>query len=218
MFADFDLTHFLFSMTALMICFTIHEFAHAYSAYRAGDDTAKHAGRVSLNPIDHLDPMGTIMMVISSISGFGIGWGKPVPVNPFRLRRPRWDNLMVSLWGPLSNLITAAVVGTVLRFTSEAMIRSGSPLAVNGEMLLEYITLISIGLAVFNLLPIPPLDGSHIVSALLPIESAKRFDRFAGQYGIFLFLALFLAPGHLFSLILGPPRHLLWGLFTGMSY
>ncbi len=214
---NFDLQHFLFSMVALVICFTIHEFAHAYSAYRAGDDTAKRLGRVSLNPVDHLDPFGTIMMVMSSIAGFGIGWGKPVPVNPFRMRRPRWDNLMVSLWGPLSNLLTAAVVGTVLRLYSDDMTRSGSALAINGELMLFYITIISIGLAVFNLIPVPPLDGSHIVSALLPIEAAKRYDRFVGQYGMFLFLLLIILPGSPLGIILGPPRDLLFKLFTGMG-
>lgn len=216
MFGGFDLQHFLFSMVALMICFTIHEFAHAYSAYRAGDDTAKLAGRVSLNPIDHLDPLGTFMMVMSSIAGFGIGWGKPVPVNPYRMRRPRWDNLLVSLWGPLSNLLTAAVVGTVLRFFGPSMLLSNSPLAVNGELLLLYITMISIGLAVFNLLPIPPLDGSHILSALLPYEAARKYDTFVGQYGLFLFLLLIMLPGNPLGFILGPPRALLFTLFTGM--
>ena len=97
-------THSCSSMVALVICITIHEFAHAYSAYRAGDDTPKAQGRISLNPLDHLDPMGTIMMVVSSLSGFGIGWGKPVQINPYNFRHPRWDNLRVSLWGPLSNL------------------------------------------------------------------------------------------------------------------
>jgi len=171
---------------------------------------------VSLNPIDHLDPFGTIMMVMSSIAGFGIGWGKPVPVNPHRMRRPRWDNLMVSLWGPLSNLLTALVVGTVLRFGSEAMMRHASPLAVNGEMLLFYITMISITLAIFNLIPVPPLDGSHILSALLPYEAAVRYGRFVGQYGMLMFLLLIILPGSPLGMILGPPSRLLFHLFTGM--
>jgi len=210
-----DIFGFAIRMVALMICFTIHEFSHAYSAYRAGDDTAKMAGRISLNPIDHLDPLGTIMMVVSSLAGFGIGWGKPVPVNPNRMRRPRWDNLMVSLWGPLSNLLTAAVVGTVLRFAAIPMMMSHSPLAVNGELLLEAITGVSILLAIFNLLPIPPLDGSHILSAMLPYQAARKYDMLAGQYGMFLLLLLIIAPGNLLWHILGPPRDLLWKLFTG---
>lgn len=209
---------FAIRMVALMICFTIHEFAHAYSAYRAGDDTAKRAGRVSLNPIDHLDPLGTIMMVVSSLAGYGIGWGKPVPVDGFRLKRPRWDNLMVSLWGPLSNLLTAVVIGTVLRFEWVAMMTSPSPVMNNIGVLLEAITMVSIGLAVFNLIPIAPLDGSHILSALLPYEGARRYDRVMGQYGMLLFLVLVLSPGNILGHILWPARRALWFLFTGLSY
>jgi Zn-dependent protease len=211
-----DLFQFAIRMVALIICFTIHEFSHAYSAYRAGDDTAKLAGRISLNPIDHLDTLGTIMMVVSSWAGFGIGWGKPVPVNPNRMRRPRWDNLMVSLWGPLSNLLTAAVVGTILRFAAIPMATSQSPLVVNVGLLLGAITGVSIVLAIFNLIPIPPLDGSHILSALLPYQAARKYDMFARQYGMFLLLALIILPGNPLMFIIGPPFGLLWHLFTGM--
>lgn len=213
-----DVFGFAIRMVALIIAFTIHEFAHAYSAYRAGDDTAKMAGRISLNPIDHLDPLGTIMMVLSSLAGFGIGWGKPVPVNPHRMHRPRWDNLMVSLWGPLSNLLTAAVVGVIIRYAGPSMAASATPLAVNGLILLEALTLISIGLAIFNLLPIPPLDGSHILSALLPLHLARRYDMFARQFGMLLLLLLIIAPGNLLWHIIGPPRAMLWGLFTGTRF
>lgn len=196
-------------MAALIICITIHEFAHAYSAYRAGDDTAKKLGRVSLNPLDHLDPMGTVMMVVTVFSGFGIGWGKPVPVNPYNLRHPRRDNLMVSLWGPLSNLITAALTGAVLRFFAPAM-------SDNVYEFVALLTLISIGLAVFNLIPISPLDGSHIVSALLPYEQARRYDQFMGQFGMIVFLLLiFLGGSSVLPAVLGPPRAFLWHLFTG---
>lgn len=208
---------FTIRMVALMICFTIHEFAHAYSAYRAGDDTAKLAGRVSLNPIDHLDPMGTIMMVVSSLAGYGIGWGKPVPVNPYRLKRPRWDNLMVSLWGPLSNLLTALVVGTVLRFWIPA-ITSPTPIVYNLVLLLTSITMVSIGLAIFNLIPIPPLDGSHILSALLPYERARRYDQAMGQYGMLLFLILILSPGNILGRIMWPIMDAVAFLFTGHRY
>lgn len=215
MFGNFDLHTFLFSMVALMICFTIHEFAHAYSAYLAGDDTAKRAGRVSLNPINHLDPLGTVMMVVSSIAGFGIGWGKPVPVNPYRLRNPRWGNLMVSLWGPLSNLLTAVVVGLILRLAMPAVERSPSVLTLNVVFLLEMITVVSIGLAIFNLLPVPPLDGSHILSALLPHENARRFEMFTARYGMLLLLLLFMLPGDLLGHILWPVERTLYTLITG---
>lgn len=215
MFGNFDLQWFLFSMVALAICFTIHEFAHAYSAYLAGDDTAKLAGRVSLNPIDHLDPMGTIMMVVSSLAGFGIGWGKPVPVNPHRLRNPRWGNLIVSLWGPLSNLLTAAVLGTVLRFALPAVAQNPTVLTVNIVLLLKAIVIVSLSLALFNVLPVPPLDGSHILAALLPYESARRFEVFTARYGMFLLLLLIVLPGDVFGRILQPAVMAFYRLFVG---
>lgn len=199
----------MISMVALIICITIHEFSHAYSAWKAGDQTPKAQGRISLNPLDHLDPVGTIMMVLSSWSGFGIGWGKPVQVNPYNFRHPRWDNLMVSLWGPLSNLITAAVLGLILRFV-------GPQLTQNVFHFILMIVVISISLALFNLIPISPLDGSHILSALLPREQAMQYDMFMGRYGFMVFLGLiFLAPDILPAIIM-PPMNLLLHLFLGV--
>jgi len=205
---NFDLYEFLIMMAALIICITIHEFSHAMSAYKAGDDTPRAQGRLSLNPLDHLDPFGTVMMVVSSISGFGIGWGKPVQINPYNFRHPRWDNLRVSLWGPMSNVITAAVVGTVLRF-------AGPHMSLSVMFFLLMIVEISIALALFNLIPISPLDGSHIVSALLPYDQARQYDMFMARYGLMVFLGLiFLAPNVL-PAIIGPPRALLLHLFIG---
>jgi len=225
MLQDIDMREFVIRLSAIIICITIHEFAHAYSALRAGDETAKANNRVSFNPIDHFDPLGFICMFVSSLTGYGIGWGKPVPVNPYNLRHPRWDNLMVSLWGPLSNLLTALVVGTALRFVLPAYLQgriAPTELAVNSISFLCALTLVSIGLALFNLIPIPPLDGSHILSALLPYEQARRFDKFAGQFGMILFLGLIMygSSGHGMGLsaVLGPPRRLLWFLFTGQQY
>lgn len=194
-------------MAALVIAITIHEFGHAYAAYRAGDDTPRAQGRISLNPLDHLDPVGTVMMVISSLSGFGFGWGKPVMTNPANFRHPRWDNLRVSLWGPLSNITTAAVVGGFVQFTKI--------LPMNVEDFLVRIVFISIVLALFNLIPIAPLDGSHIVSSLLPYEQARTYDMFMMRYGFMIFLGLiFLAPNVL-PMIIGPPMRLLTRLFLG---
>lgn len=200
---------FLLSMAALIICITIHEFSHAFSAWKAGDETPKAQGRISLNPIDHLDPMGTIMMVVSSIAGFGIGWGKPVQINPNNFRHPRWDNLRVSLWGPLSNMITAVIVGTVIRFLGPAMT---APVYAFMSMLVW----ISIGLALFNMIPVYPLDGSHIISALLPYESARRYDYFMARHGMLVFIGLILLGNNVFPIVIGIPAQFIFDKLVGV--
>ena len=199
----------------LVISLTVHELAHAKSAEMAGDDTARRAGRITLNPLAHLDPLGSLMMVVTAISGIGIGWAKPVPVNPYRFRNPRWDNLKVSLWGPLSNLLLAFFFAQIIRFY-------GNHLGNVDYLFVGYFVIINIGLAVFNLIPIAPLDGSHIMSSLLPLEQARRYELFMAQYGGIILLALvFMGPMFGFSIlrmILGPPRTLLFKLFTGIPW
>jgi Zn-dependent protease len=208
---DFDIQRILIGFAALIIHITVHEFGHAIAAVRAGDDTPKLQGRVSLNPIDHLDPFGTIMMVVTSLTGVGFGWGKPVMVNPVNFTSPRWDNLRVSFQGPLHNLILAAAFGTVMRFYH-------GPMSLPVALFQEYMVLTGIFLALFNLIPLGPLDGSHILSSLLPIESARKYDRFNGQYGlIIMFGLIFLGKGILGAILLVPGRLLFW-LFTGQSY
>ncbi|MGI6296261.1 MAG: site-2 protease family protein [Armatimonadota bacterium] len=209
MFNNFSLYPFLLSMVALVICITVHEFAHAFAAWRAGDETPHEQGRISLNPIDHLDPMGTVMMAVSSIAGFGIGWGKPVRINPGNFRNPRWDNLRVSLWGPLSNLISAAIVGTILRFWGNAM---SEPLFYFLLILLQ----VNIGLALFNLIPIHPLDGSHILSSLLPYQLARRYDYFMARHGMMAFIGLILLGGRIFPVLIGIPARFLMHAFVGL--
>ncbi|HOK54429.1 MAG TPA: site-2 protease family protein [Armatimonadota bacterium] len=199
----------------LVISLTVHELAHAKSAEMAGDDTARRAGRITLNPLAHLDPLGSLMMVVTAISGIGIGWAKPVPVDPYRFRNPRWDNLKVSLWGPLSNLLLAFFFAQIIRFY-------GNHLGNVDYLFVGYFVIINIGLAVFNLIPIAPLDGSHIMSSLLPLEQARRYELFMAQYGGIILLALvFMGPMFGFSIlrmILGPPRTLLFKLFTGIPW
>ena len=215
MLQGFDFQLFVISMFVLLISLTVHELAHAKAAEIAGDDTARLAGRISINPLDHLDPMGTIMMIVSSLSGFGIGWAKPVPVNPYKFRHPRWDNLKVSLWGPLSNLILAFIAAQGIRFAS-------GHLGHIDALILVYFVLINIALAIFNLIPIAPLDGSHIMSSLLPVDQARQYDLFMGRYGFMILLGLiFLAPTlhiDLLGSILGPPAMFLFRIFTGIPF
>jgi Zn-dependent protease len=163
------------------------------------------------------------MILASSLSGFGIGWGKPVMVNPANFKHPRWDNLRVSLWGPLSNILTAIAAGAAFRLVGYGMGRGWIHYSVamgNVYDFLGLLTLISIGLAIFNLIPIAPLDGSHIISSLLPIERARRYDMFMGRYGMLIFIALILmgTGGHgpdILGMILDPPRRFLWALLAG---
>lgn len=146
-------------LIALVIGITIHEFAHAYTAYRMGDSTAKMAGRVTFNPIAHMDPMGTLMLFLA-----GFGWGKPVPVNPFQLRHGRWGQVLVSLSGPLSNIIAAAIFALPLRILITANVETPAIVI----QVLQAIIELNLILAIFNLIPIPPLDGSRILTALAP--------------------------------------------------
>lgn len=203
-----SLQHIVIMILSFLVALTVHEYAHARSALAAGDETAKRAGRVSLNPLDHLDPIGTIMFLFTMLNGFGIAWGKPVPVNPYYFKNPRWDNLKVSLWGPASNIITAIVLGLVYRVVAPS-------LPSNYALLLQTMILFNLMIALFNLIPVPPLDGSHILSSLLPIETARKYDEWTGRYGMIMILALLLTGA--VGIVIGPPVYFLFHLITGVS-
>jgi len=175
-------------LVALPIALTIHEFAHAKRADLAGDGTARFQGRVTLNPLAHFDPIGTTAILL-----FGMGWGKPVPVNPGAFRRPRWDGLMVGFWGPLSNFIAAAVFALPLRFGVGAQY---------GVLLWELVSL-NLVLGFFNLIPVGPLDGAGVLSSLLPTRSAIRFDEFNMRFGVLLLLGVVMF--HLTDRLVGIP-------------
>lgn len=192
----FDPAALLTWVLALALGITIHEYAHAWRADKAGDPTARDMGRLSLNPLDHYDPIGTTLILL-----VGLGWAKPVPVNPARFRHPRKDEIMVSLWGPIANLIAAAMLSIPLRL-GVAGVYEGP--------LMGIITLQLI-LAVFNLIPIYPLDGSHVLSALLPVDQARRLDVFYRQYGIFVLIALMMFAGNYIWFAVDLLRFLLTG-------
>jgi len=200
-------------LVAFLVAIDVHEFSHALVANLQGDVTAKQQGRLSLNPIRHLDPFGTILLLIMVVSGFGIGWGKPVPVNPVNLRNGRHSMAMVSVAGVCANLLTAVVCGFLIR----SHIVSGGLAYV----FLQALITISLSLAVFNLLPIFPLDGFNVVVNVLPRELGTKLAKYAHWGPGILMLLIFLPqllpaqlfPGlhrvNLLAFVLEPPFRLL---------
>jgi Zn-dependent protease len=179
------------STVAILIAVTIHEYAHAWMADRLGDPTPRLRGRLSLNPLVHLDLLGALLFLVA-----GFGWAKPIEVNPRYFANWRRGMMLVAIAGPLSNVTLAFAVGLLLR----AGLLSGWTLL--GQFAFVLIT-INVVLAVFNLLPIPPLDGSRVVSGLLPPTQAVAYDRLA-PYGPLVLLALILLPGNVLGYVLGP--------------
>ena len=159
------LEQLMVSAPAILFALTVHEYAHGWVADRLGDPTARHAGRLTFNPLAHLDPIGTIMLFLARF-----GWARPVPVDPYNLRNPKRDMMWVSLAGPAANILLAVLCGQVLKGLYAVGVTSG----VLSDMFF-YGMLINLYLAFFNLLPIPPLDGSKILMGLLPPEQAFRF-------------------------------------------
>lgn len=155
----------VYTLMALLVAITVHECSHAWTAYRLGDDTAARLGRITLNPLAHLDPLGSVMMLITTLTGLGIGWGKPVPVATYRLRYgARVGNGIVSLAGPASNIAAAVLFALASRLISLWAGNAGFLL-----QLLDYIVLLNIVIAFFNLLPLPPLDGFGVLVAALAL-------------------------------------------------
>jgi Zn-dependent protease len=169
----------------ILLALTFHEYAHAYMAYRYGDDTARQSGRLTLNPLRHLDPLGTIMIFIVHF-----GWAKPVPVNPNRLRNPKKDMLWISAAGPLANMVLALASGLLIRVLLTIGVTPDRHTAIGLLFLMVIMSLqINLALAIFNILPIAPLDGSKILFALLPVRYEKLIY-FLERYGPFILIGL----------------------------
>lgn len=173
----------------ILLAVTAHELAHGYVAFRLGDPTAKMAGRLTLNPLRHLDLVGTLVFVVTQM----IGWAKPVPIDPRYFKNPRRDMIWVSLAGPVSNLLLAVVFGQIHGLIGDMTFGSDQMGMFNFFKALYSLTylcvIINVGLAVFNLLPIPPLDGSHVLEGLLPPQALAVYFRYA-RYGFLVLLAL----------------------------
>ena len=204
-----DATSAIVGFAIVLVSLTVHEAAHAWTADRLGDPTARLLGRISLNPIVHIDPIGTILLpLIAAISGLPIiGWAKPVPVNISRLRRGRRDFMIVAAAGPISNLLQAMLAAFVVRaLWSDQGIYPPSNESVLLSVLFQFVQ-INVLLALFNLIPVPPLDGGNVLAGLLPESAAHAFDSIR-QFGFIILYALMLT-GMLSTLIIPPARFLL---------
>jgi Zn-dependent protease len=204
-----DIIHIFFALGVLIMSVIMHEVSHGYAASALGDQTARYAGRLTLNPKRHFDFMGSFVVPVVSFlfAGFAFGWAKPVPYNPYNLKNQKWGPAIVALAGPLSNIAIAVFFGLIIRFMPFFVFFP--PIFYE---LLSFVVVINILLAVFNLMPVPPLDGSKVLLAFLPYHWQKYFHAFE-QYGLVLVVIVvyllwgFIVPivPFFFSLITGRP-------------
>jgi Zn-dependent protease len=201
---------------------SIHEYAHGKVAQLQGDNTAGDLGRLTLNPLAHIDPIGTVLvplvLLVSSGGRIGFGWARPVPIDPRNFRSPRQGVLLVSLAGPAANVGLAFAAGVVLMLIGRG---AADGLMQSFRLILDSVVLINLYLAFFNLIPIPPLDGSGVLSAILPIEYARKYDRLA-RYGPLLLIGLIALGGiggvSIIGLLAGVPARFLYHVFTGQLF
>lgn len=198
------------SLGIFFACVVIHEFAHAFTAYKLGDTTAKTEGRLTLNPLAHIDPVGTLLlpiMLLALNAPILFGWAKPVPINYRNLSNPKRDIIWVGLSGPLSNLLAALLAAILLK----------SGLGVDSPFpgLLRSFVVVNVVLAVFNLIPLPPLDGSRVLFGLLPPKAAAAYARLEPYGFIILFALLY---GGLFDKIVWPIAALIIYLFSKLNF
>lgn len=189
-FLAFSLEKIPYVVAVLAIAFTVHEFAHAYVAYKFGDPTAKKQGRLTLSPLAHLDPIGTILIFIA-----GFGWARPVPVNRSYFKKPRLAGVLVSVAGPISNLLIA-FIGLAIWY---AMLRFGVVEGLSSQVgdifynFIEMLVWLNVLLFLFNLLPFPPLDGYRIIEDLVPADVRAKMTKFE-SYGVLIFLLFVFTP------------------------
>lgn len=206
MFDDFGgfIMNMVTGLPGIIIAMVVHEFAHARVAYALGDFTPKLAGRLTLNPAAHIDPIGLLMLLIAHF-----GWAKPVQINPYNFRNPRRDDLLVSLAGPAANLITAflTVIFMVL------LVKMDFEMSRGMHLVLSLIMVININFAIFNMIPFPPLDGFHVLRNILPYEMARQLEGLERYSMIFLIIIL-MTP--ILSYVFVPMQRFILGIFQAI--
>jgi len=217
MFMNLDLPTLIARVIVLLVAFSVHEFAHALTADRFGDMTPRQNGRLTLNPLVHLDPMGSLMLIVA-----GFGWAKPVPINPYALeKRSSAATMWVSLAGPASNLLMAVLFAIPFQLglvnAGSAFVQSGQVLPSLGYLLFEFVY-INLLLFLFNLIPISPLDGEKILYYLAPPSLARAMDNIRPYGPILLLVVVFVGPiigFNFLGMVLGPPMQALLGVLIG---
>ncbi len=209
----------LIQVPILLVTLTIHEFCHGYSAYLLGDDTAKRAGRLTLNPIPHIDPIGLIMLFVVHI-----GWAKPVPINPYNFKNYKRDTAITAAAGPVANFIMAillSVVFNLIRKMFPGVMYSQSMLVMIFISMLYYAIFINLALGLFNLIPIPPMDGSKILGGFLSDEAYYKYtaqEQRGAQLLMIIFAISFIFKLNLIGLLIMPPLNFLMKLLIGMTF
>ena len=174
----------LLRVVPALFCITVHELAHGFTAYKLGDSTAKEMGRLTLNPIKHIDPIGLLMMLM-----VGFGWAKPVPVNMSNFKHPKWYMAISALAGPVSNIILAMIVMFITGLVARPLGYNASELSMIVYTILSFTIFLNIALAIFNMLPIPPLDGSKVLFSLLPEKWYYKILRYE-RYGMIVLIVI----------------------------
>ena len=210
-----DIGQLVVVFLVLIFSLTVHESAHAWTAARLGDPTAKRLGRITLNPVAHVDPIGTVVLPLVAFTTGApiIGWAKPVPVQRQHLKDPRRDFLYIAAAGPASNIVLAVCAAVVLRVLPVSPISVAGGFEVPAWAVAATIFELNLLLAVFNMVPIPPLDGGNVLAGVLPANLASTFDRVVRPWGFVILYALLLTGA--LSAIIVPPYLLLSRLLTG---
>lgn len=205
-------TQFVFQIAILIFSVVIHEVSHGYAALILGDRTAEQEGRLTLNPVKHIDPFGSVILPVLShlLGGFVFGWAKPVPYNPHNLRNQKWGPAIVGAAGPAANISLAVAFGLMARFLPGLARGPGAEFAINFASIAAAIALLNLVLAIFNLVPIPPLDGSKVLFAVLPYRW-RGIQNLLEQYGFFILLIFIFS----FASLLSPVILFFFRLITG---